>query len=438
MQSLQKTEFHVDSQTYYRKLFPELKPLYLEEDRLRELTHMMEEYQRDCTDSDSIVNGLAFFGQFLAHDLTFESTSKFRTYKDPGSFLNERTLNLDLDCLYGQWTEDFLYDARDRNKMLLGEIYRDKDHEWYDLQRNAQEKAIIPDARNDENLIVSRIHLLWIEFHNCMVELTKSHSYDKNIFAEARKKVIWHYHWIILHEFLEAIMLPEIYEEIMNFGSKFYKHSSFMPLEFAGAAFRFGHSMIRDINQINDDLQKDLFTLGAFKKIEEYVDWSYFFDLGDGKMEFCKKIDTKITGGMHNIPFIPTDNKYERSLPYRNMKRGEVYQLPSGEDVAKRLGFKPIEVKECKKIHMKGTPLWFYILKEAEELCDGESLGPVGSTLVGEIIYTIIHCDKNSYTVQHPKWEPELGDTKGVFGFAEMIQWVKNCNEPEKKKKDNY
>ncbi len=427
MQSLQKYEYHLDEKSGYAKLFQELKPLKVSDSQLKELTEKMIDYEWKCRDSEVFSYGLAIFGQYLAHDITFETTSKFRGYNIIGSFINERTINLDLDCLYGQWTQDFLYDKDNRSKLLLGKYYEDEKIGgcWYDLQRNCQDKALIPDARNDENIIVSQLQVLFIQFHNKMVDYLKDSCKKSDLFQEARRMVIWHYHWLIAHEYLYKMVDWEIFKDIMENGPKYYCHPTYLPLEFTGAAFRQGHSQTRENNRINEHTEKNLFALGAFETMDEYVDWHYLFDFQDGNVQYAKLIDTKIAKALHDIPFIPSGNKYERSLPFRNLRRGVVYGLPSGEDVARRMCFEPIDVPETKKLGLEGTPLWFYILKEAEVLGhEGEHLGPVGSTILGECFLSILRHDKYSYFVLDPKWKPVLGKEPGTFDFTDLIEFV--------------
>ncbi len=425
MQSFQKTEFHQHSHQQFDRLFPELQPLIIPDKKLEKLADKMME-QTKCKDSKVVTNGLSIFGQFLAHDMTFEVTSKFRGFNETRKFTSDRTFNLDLDCLYGQWSQDFLYDKDDRSKLLLGmTCYDEHGNCWVDLQRNSQEKAIIPDARNDENIIVSRMQVLFIDFHNKMVDIVRDECKQDDVFTEARRRVIWHYHWLITHQYLYKIADWDIFEKIMNNGTSFYRSPTFMPLEFTGAAFRQGHSQTRDDNRINKHVTKGLFELGAFKKMEEYVDWRYFFDLGHGCVQYAKLIDTKIQKAFHDIPFIRSENKYLRSLPFRNLRRGVIYGLPSGEDVAKRMCFEPIEVPECARLELGGTPLWYYILKEAEVLGhEGEHLGPVGSTLLSECFLSILCNDDQSFLKVHPKWKPELGREEGSFDFQDLISCV--------------
>jgi hypothetical protein len=78
MQSFQKANFRSKEESSYNKLFPELKPLVLDDKAIRDLSDTMIDYDCSCKDSEVFSNGLSIFGQFLAHDITFEVTSKFR------------------------------------------------------------------------------------------------------------------------------------------------------------------------------------------------------------------------------------------------------------------------------------------------------------------------------------------------------------------------
>ena len=423
MQSQQKTEYHLDEKKSYGKLFPELNPLIVSNSHLKELAESMIDYQWQCKDSKVVSNGLGIFGQFLAHDMTFEVTSKFRGYNQIETFVNDRTIRLDLDCLYGQWNQDFLYDSTSRDKLLMGERYEKGEYTWYDLQRNSQDKAIIPDARNDENIIVSQMHMLFLQFHNKITDYVKGYCSANDVFQEARRQVIWYYQWLILHEYLYKITDWSVFEDVLTNGPKYFNCPDYLPLEFTGAVFRTGHSQTREDNRINAETEKNLFELGAFKKMEEYVDWRYLFDFEDGCVQYARVIDTRIGKIFHDIPFIKSSNKFERSLPFRNLRRGVVYGLASGEDIAKRMCVEPLEIKATKK--MGGTPLWYYVLKEAEELGHaGEHLGPVGIRILLECFLAILKSDKHSFMVLDPKWKPKNGRKEGEFDFADLVNFV--------------
>ncbi|MEL6672941.1 MAG: peroxidase family protein [Bacteroidota bacterium] len=423
MQSHQKTEFHLDNSRDYSLLFPELQPLSVSDQDLITMATRMKEWT-DCLDSKVHTNGDAIFGQFLAHDITFEITSRFRGHNNLAKAENNRSILLDLDSLYGQWTEDFLYDATDKNKLLLGECISKPPFEWWDLQRNAQGKAIIPDARNDENIIVAAMQVLFIQFHNAMVERLRDDLKKYSVYQEARQVVTWHYQWITIHHYLKKLMEPEIFQDLWENGPRYYTCPDFLPLEFSGAAFRMGHSQTREDNWINEEVCKGIFELGSFGAISEYVDWHYFFDFGDNKVQPAKKIDTKIAPAFLDIPFIKSDDWFERSLPYRNLKRGKIYGLPSGESVAHRLGIVPIEVPLTQECQLEGTPLWFYMLYESEYLHEGERMGPVGSRILGEVFFGIMRNHDQSFLKVHPLWRPHLGRNEGDFDFVDMVNFA--------------
>jgi hypothetical protein len=67
------------------------------------------------------------------------------------------------------------------------------------------------------------------------------------------------------------------------------------------------------------------------------------------------------------------------------------------------------------------TPLWLYILKEAQVLHDGEQLGPVGGRIVGEVLVGIIDADPESFRAVDPEWTPTLpARHAGAFGLADI------------------
>lgn len=423
---------HSHQKTYhqtvdYRKLFPELPPLYLTDDQLWELNCLMIEDHQNCQDSESITNGEATFGQFLAHDMTFENTSTFQKSYHQQPLDNVRSIRLDLDSVYGLKSETFYYQRRRPSKLLLTHM-QDGGYKWWDVPRNEEDTAIIPDPRDDESIIVSRLHVLFMQFHNCYIDSFLRDLPFPEQYREARLRVTWFYHWLIVHHYVYKMIDPQIADDILANGAKYYTDPCFLPLEFSGAALRVGHSQSRGVSQLNEYTHAGIFDLGSFDRANVFVDWAYLFDCGDGKVEFAKKIDTKIARAFQELPFIEAEGMgRNRSLVFRNLKRGVVYGLPSGESIAKRMCVEPLLIPETQRLCLSGTPLWFYILKEAELLHAGEHLGPVGSRIFGEVFLSLLTQDPNSYLLQHPKWEPNgLGNDTGVFGFKELINFIED------------
>ena len=124
-------------------------------------------------------------------------------------------------------------------------------------------------------------------------------------------------------------------------------------------------------------------------------------------------------------------------MPFRNLKRGVMLGLPSGQDVATAMTIpNPLTPDEiatgpdgavAKKhgLHLK-TPLWYYILKEAEQRGNGERLGPVGATIIAEVFVGLVHGDHRSYIwLKGKNWKPELpSQTPGEFTMADLLRFV--------------
>jgi hypothetical protein len=77
----------------------------------------------------------------------------------------------------------------------------------------------------------------------------------------------------------------------------------------------------------------------------------------------------------------------------------------------------------------EATPLWFYILKEAEVHADGRRLGPVGGRIVAEVFIGLLAGDPFSYLSMRPGWRPEPGrfgaqDGDGPFGMPQLLSFA--------------
>jgi hypothetical protein len=157
------------------------------------------------TDNSAHTAGVTFFGQFLDHDMTFDTTSQLGVPTRPERSPNSRTPALDLDSVYGRGPmEDTQLYERDRTKLRVesGGLFED-------LPRASDGTAIIADPRNDENMMIAGLQVAMLKFHNRIVDALRDgmRSDDRrNVFAEARRLATWHYQWIIVHEFLPAIV----------------------------------------------------------------------------------------------------------------------------------------------------------------------------------------------------------------------------------------
>ncbi|MGH2899396.1 MAG: peroxidase family protein, partial [Solirubrobacteraceae bacterium] len=173
--------------------------------------------------------GFTYLAQFIDHDITFDPTSKLQRDNDPAALVNFRTPRLDLDSLYGSGPADqpYLYDwscqAYPGVKLLVGTdpppaSGTDPPNAALDLPRNAQGRALIGDARNDENLIVSQLHLLFITFHNRVVDLLAARERSSpgvEILEQAQRLVRWHYQWIVVHDVLPRIIGDDVRRDVL-------------------------------------------------------------------------------------------------------------------------------------------------------------------------------------------------------------------------------
>ena len=115
--------------------------------------------------------GLTFFGQFLDHDITFDSTSRLGFPSQPIRSPNSRTPYFDLDSVYAAGSDGTpeLYDTHDKTKFKIqsGGLFED-------LPRNSlNHAALVGDKRNDENLMIAGLHAAFLLFHNRAVDVVR-------------------------------------------------------------------------------------------------------------------------------------------------------------------------------------------------------------------------------------------------------------------------
>ena len=223
-----------------------------------------------------LTSGFTFVGQFVDHDITFDTTPIDQQEDDPDATTNFRVPRYDLDALYGRGPsqDPQLYDSADRDKFKLVKtthttIRSDtlKTPEVvYDVPRDANGKAIIADRRNDQTIIINQMHVAMQMFHNKLVDYMRALRVPRAaVFESARRLARWHYQWMVTHDFLPAIvgqtMADSVYKEVLTgvpiINIKYYKPTNplgrpFIPVEFSVAAYRFGHSMTRPRYTVRD------------------------------------------------------------------------------------------------------------------------------------------------------------------------------------------
>ena len=414
-------------------MFPDLPACEVSEDAIAALSRRMRRQPPGvANDNPCIPAGFTYLGQFIDHDITFDPVSSLDRDIDPHALVNFRTPRLDLDSLYGAGPKvmPYLYDRESKPedaRLLIGDD---------DLPRNDQGRALIGDPRNDENVIVAQLHLLFLRFHNAAVDQVGD-------FDTAQSMVRWHYQWIVVHEFLPKIVGRVTADEAMASLRHFaFDSEPFIPVEFSGAAYRFGHSMARSRYALRHGAAtaaKPLFPdLSGLRRLDPalVLDWGRFFKLeGEPGPQDSHRIDTTIANPLFDLP------DGEKELAKRNLQRGRRLGLPSGQTVAKAmdlpaldeadLGLDPPELDGFREQLRESTPLWYYILCEAARPgeCDGQPmpgahLGPVGGRIVAEVLVGLLVGDPASYLSKDPNWTPELGKDDD-FTMADLIGFVR-------------
>lgn len=398
-------------------------------------------------DNPDIPSGYTYLGQFVDHDITFDPVSSLDRVNDPDALTTFRTPRFDLDSLYGRGQADspYLYDQDDPASLLVGRNTNTAEHEPVDLPRNQQGRALIGDPRNDVHFIVSQLHLAFIRFHNAVVDHLRFGVEPSSLFEEARRTVTWHYQWVVIHDFLVRLVGPEMLGEILITSKRTgkaradlsfftWRSKPFLPVEFSAAAYRFGHSMVRGQYRINDTLEilpiltdirvaNPLQHLGGFRPLPKgwTVQWKHLYHLDDATPpQHARRIDTKLAEPMRKLP--PAIDNARRSLGLLNMLRGRSLQLPSGQAVAAAMD----TAMPNGTLGLTGeTPLWFYLLREAEVLHEGRRLGPTGGRIVAEVLLGLLKGDPSSFLRQAPAWKPDLPSAEeGTFTMVDLLRFA--------------
>jgi hypothetical protein len=409
-------------------------------------------------DNPRMSAGMTFLGQFVDHDMTFDATSSLARRQDPESLRNFRIPALDLDSVYGAGpvAAPHLYDQTvdgGRTTLLVERIPGAETSSVpgttrYDLPRNSQGVALIGDPRNDENLVVSQLQLAMLLFHNRVVQDVRADDADLTpgeVFAEAQRIVRWHYQWVVVHEFLERTVGQDLVDDVLTNGRRYYRwhHDPYIPVEFSVGAYRAGHSQIRPSYRANfgtsaTDVTKQFFGLlfdpdlppgpdpddlrGGCRAPRRFIDWQTFFDFGDDRARRNKRIDTTLSSVLFSLMGQPAGEPV--SLASRNLVRSLVLEVPSGQRVARAMGLTPLtraDFDDLEALTLRTrTPLWFYVLREAELQHDGERLGDVGGRIVAEVILGLIEGDRQSYLRQDPGWTPTYGQA-GSFRTSDLL-----------------
>lgn len=417
----------------YGRMFPQLPPLKVDDALLLALGRAgggCDGSARQRGEARSVAAGWPVFGQYVAHDVTADR-SPVTHHDDEELLRNVRSARLDLECLYGDGPAGapYLFSRRDPASLLEGDE---------DLPRNQEGTALVADPRQDVHVLISQMHLGMIRAHNRLVVRLRADGVSgPDVFAAARRALTWHYQWVVAHDFLPATIGAERTDRLLRRPRAGAPVAvSTIPLEFADAAYRYGHSQMRECYRIRPDgpqlrLFPDLIGFGQVAA-DRAVDWAVLLDTGlpGERAQRAGRIDGTLPASLIHLPVevtgdLATADADQTSLAVRDLLRGTATALPSGEAVADALDLAALTAAEL-GLRAQGwtgeTPLWFYLLKEAEVCEDGERLGPVGAHIVGETLIGVLDADPTSYRVVEPAWTPTLPvRVPGRFTLADLL-----------------
>jgi hypothetical protein len=417
----------------------------------------------------TIPAGFTYFGQFVDHDITLDVSSTLDVDTDANTINNMRSPSLDLDSVYGQGPglDPFLYVFPAVGPATAIKLQRGSNtpvgaggpsnngnpggmvqQTNWDVPRIAgTNTAVIGDPRNDENLIIVQFQHAMLRFHNAVVDLLVAAGFAGDIFAEAKRIVTHHYQWAVVHDFLRRICGGAAVNNAMAsvvapIGSAFR-----MPVEFAVAAYRFGHSMIRDFYWVNFNFPNatlgQVFEFNRNPRLPVFsnwvVDFNAFFDTGVPVPVHNKarKIDSFMAHGLESLPGFAG---MMAILATRNLRRALALGLPSGQGMANSFGIPPmtaaqltagLPANEVAVLNSSGglllnrTPLWYYVLREAAVLGAGNQLGPVGGRIVAETFVRILKRDAGSFLNASGGFVPMLPSAApGNFTVADLVTFA--------------
>jgi hypothetical protein len=459
--------------------------------------------------------GFTYLGQFVDHDLTMDRTeAQLGEDVNLDELVQGRSPALDLDSVYGRGPadrDDRKFYAEDGVRLKMGRTSVAEfppgdtgvavELDGFDLPRVGSGEMhadrtlpLIPDLRNDENLVVAQTHLAFIRFHNRVVaDLELKGVTGRALFRKAREQVVKHYQWMLRSDFLPRVVDPAVVTDVFTNGRRFFEASGHrpgrrptMPLEFAVAAYRFGHSMVRGNYQWNRVFNvtgpgpiADLLLLFTFTGVSGnftpgtdqddpaagipdrlptnwIADFRRLYDFTEagrpdltppdtsGGGNVTKRIDTLLVDPLSALPKGAfggrgsTVEPIQLNLAFRNLTRATMVKLASGQQMAQLVGVEPLTAEqilngngngnggarldaltdEQKQVVTTTTPLWFYVLREAE--LTGGKLGDVGGRIVAEVFHRAMEGSRISI-VREPSWRPDLGPDRDTFRMADLL-----------------
>lgn len=390
--------------------------------------------------------GYSYLGQLVAHDVSHHDPQALLR---PGSTPeNTRRRKLELETLYGAGPHQDreLYEPSDpaclrvekRRSPIDGSVY-------HDVARDAEGRALVADVRQDQNVIVAQVHVAFARAHNAIVAALRRVEPDAEPFAlheRARRVLVDAYHHVLVRHWMPHVLHPDVMRRI---GARLDAHDrgraasplfgdgpAFVSAEFAFAAFRFAHSMVREQYRMRPegylyDMTPATEEAGWQERAGPHlvlsrplpapfaVDWRAFLDNDRAEPNRSRRIGPRVTWSLGNLPRTVREPRERALLPYMTLHSGCALPTPlvSGPSAARALGLPVIEGAH--------EPLWCYVLCEAQSQCRGEHLGLLGSTIVGETLAGLLLAKADAAITRRADFVPPLGAHEGKFELWDLL-----------------
>ena len=414
--------------------------------------------------------GITYLGQMIAHDIV-PATSGAETFLGT----NEVKGELNLDSLYGD--EEFRHQYMEKGKFKLGYAVKigsdGSTTEVVDadlLRIRRDNKVCIPESRNDENVLVSQLHLFWLRLHNKVVDELAKGTDDNTIdhSVAAREIVTKLFHRVTIDDFLFHVLDPQIYELYCIHKKRYFGRqlnesdeqggtACLVPAEFSRAAFRFGHSLVRDFYRLKENGKKielsQLFISnhGEPMPFEKTVEWQQLFGLNAEMIPFqtAARIDLRFASSMSKAPS-PTG--HSAHIIGANLEAALEAGLWTGGEAIDLICEHNMELAEYSKIRpedgyqhpsLRGTllgqagfedtsenlPLWLYILTEDNSLHErGMTLGKLGSIFVAEVLMNAMETEVNQQDIPELTLYDRLVRPSMRLKMIDLIDFVDGVN----------
>ena len=354
--------------------------------------------------------------------MTFDRAPMPEQELDPKGLVNFDSPFFDLASVYGRGPDlDPQFYKADGKYMRIVRTAEGVE----DLPRLDDGTALIGDPRNDENLILSQLHLLFLKFHNRCLDTGLAKT-----LAQAQRLTRWHFQWVIVNDFLKAVVGAELVSQVLQ-GSPpkpkidFYKpvdaNRPMMPIEYAVAAFRFGHSMVRGRYTLNaaggvplfdpssPDLRGGRPLPAAFE-----IEWWRFFPGVRGAYQPAQRspVDRHEAGhplaefaancgeGPDGVAGATQPDPGQTAGP-----SGRAGRRKANEDEAAICQRAGLTRSRQSRLGWQGTAVVLHPARGGDP--PGRSpTRPAGAKLVAEVIVGILSCDKSSYIYDKTPFQP--------------------------------